>query len=341
MAVHANHFALVVGIDHYPLFRALNGARKDAEDFHTWLVAPDGGGVPSANAELVLSTLNPLQPDHRDIDDALERLLAVSRAGGHERFYLYFSGHGLGRSSIGVDLCLSPWSKMRRAMALDSMKYLELVMGSGYYSEVVFLLDCCRVREVRSAALPPTIELAVPGAGAPQCRSFIGYATEYMNAAYEAETGTSPGDVRGHFTRALMEALKGGAAEATGGVRASKLKEYLEVHTPRLAQASNHQQKPEVVNGLDAGDDPLFGSAQPLVQAPGFAVRITFKATRTGEVVVEDGQLRELKRGDASTGPWRLPVTGRTMLMVRQPSTHERADIRIEGNETEELNVEF
>lgn len=345
MPVHAGHYALVIGIDHYPRFRSLKGARKDAEDFHDWLIDKDnGGGVPTANVELVLSKENPVRPIHDDIDDALEKLLSTARGdGGDKRLYLYFSGHGLGRSNFGADLCLASWSKQRRAMALDSMCYLELVMGCGYFKEVVFLLDCCRVREMRSTALPPTIEFPAPGDGAPACRSFIGYATEFMNAAYEAETGLTEGesDVRGHFTRALIDALKGAAAEPIGGVRASKLKEYLEVNTPLIAKASNHVQKSEVVNGLDGEIDPLFGYAKPPQQSSGFAVNIVFTSVASGEAVVEDGQLRVLKSGDITTGPWSIPINGRTMLLVRMLPSGPEKSIRVQGDETENIHVEF
>lgn len=341
MTKHANHYALVVGIDDYPRFRSLKGAKKDAQDFHSWLIDPTGGGVPVANTELVLSKENPARPIHDDIDDALEKILAASRRGDGERIYLYFSGHGLGRTNLTTDICLALWSKQRRAMALDSQKYLELLMGCGHYREVVLLLDCCRVREIRSSALPPTIELPAPGDGAPACKMFVAYATEFMNAAYEAETGQIENDsnVRGHFTRALMEALRGAAAELTGGVRASKLKDYLEVHIPQIAKARNHIQKPEVVNGLDA--DPLFGHALPLTQVADFAVNITFTPERSGEVMLEDGQLQELRRGDVSTGPWRIPVIGRTVLLLHHLPSAEIKTIRVHGDETEDLYVEF
>lgn len=344
MPVHIGHYALVVGIDHYPRFRSLKGARKDAQEFHAWLINPDGGGLPAANVELVLSKEDPVRPIHDDIDDALEKIFSKARGdGGDKRLYLYFSGHGLGRSNVGADLCLASWSKQRRGMALDSMGYLQHVMGWGCVREVIFLLDCCRVREVRSIALPPTLELPTPGDGAPACRSFVGYATEFMNAAYEAETGQAEGEsgVRGHFTRALMDALKGAAAEPGGGVRASKLKEYLEVNTPLIAKAKGHIQKPEVVNGLDADQEPVFGHAKPAPSAPGFAVNIAFTSVADGEAVVEDGHLREVKRGAVATGPWRIPVSGRTMLLVRMLPNGPEKTIRVQGDETGELHVEF
>lgn len=345
MTANPGHFALVVGIDHYPRFRSLKGARKDAEEFHTWLVAPDGGGVAQDDVALVLSEESPSRPIHNDIDDALENLMARARASAvpplQRRFYLYFSGHGLGRNNLGADLCLAPWSKVRRTMALDSDGYLRLAMGCGLFAEVVFLMDCCRVREIRAGALPPTIELPMPGDDAPSSRSFVAYATEFMNAAYEAQTGTEPGgeDVRGHFTRALMAALKGGAAEATGGVRASRLKHYIEINTPLIARAANHLQRPEVVNGLDADNDPLFGSALPSRRA--VTVVIAFAPGTVGEVVVEDGQLRELRRGDAGSGPWRIPLEQPTRLGVRSLSTDREVTVRVRGDETEDVHVQF
>jgi hypothetical protein len=342
MPEHVSHYALVVGIDDYPRFRSLKGARKDAEDFHAWLTnLDDGGGVPPANVELVLSKEDPVRPIHEDIDDALEKILSkAGRDGGEKRLYLYFSGHGLGRTNSGVDLCLASWSKLQRARALDSSRYLDLLMGCGHFQEVIFLLDCCRVREIRANALPPGIELPAPGDSAPACRSFIGYATEFMNAAYEAETSQA-GDVRGHFTRALIEALKGAAAEQGGGVRASKLKEYLEVNTPLIAKANNHFQKPEVVNGFNSIEEPLFGHAKPRPSVPDLTVNITFTSVANGEAVVEDGQLRELKRGVVDTGPWRIPVSGRTMLLVRILPNGPEKIIRVQGDETEQLHVDF
>lgn len=347
VAEHADHFALVVGIDDYPSFRSLNGARQDARDFHTWLIDDaDGGGIPEQNVELVLSASDPVRPIHEDVDDALERILIAAKRGPAARFYLYFSGHGLARSNLGTDLCLARWSKWRRAMALDSVSYLNLVMGCGFFSEVVFLLDCCRVREVRSTALPSTIELPGPGDDAPKSRSFVAYATEYQNAAFEAETGNDDaGDeealVRGHFTLALLEALRGAAADPGGGVRASKLKEYLEVRTPVIADRHHHVQRSEVVNGLKSDTEPLFGSARPKTQGHGVNVHVSFQPHRVGEVIVEDGQLQVLRQGDASSGPWRVVVAGRNLLLIRHPTSGDEKIVRVDGDEEGDIHVEF
>lgn len=347
MPNHTNHYGLVIGIDHYPAFRSLKGAQNDARDFYAWLLNTDiGGGVPSDNVELVLSKPDPIRPIHEDIDDALEKILLSAREMNAERLYVYFSGHGLARGNLLTDLCLARWSKLRRAMALDSSNYLKLVMNCGFFREVVFLLDCCRVREIRSTALPSTIELPRPGDGAPASRSFVAYASEFMNAAFEADVAegdanegeNGQGEVRGHFTRALLQALHGAAADLSGGVRASKLKEYIEVHTPLIARLNKHVQKPEVINGLESGVEPIFGTAKP---QSGVIINITFQAGRTGVVVVEDGHLMELKRGDIASGPWRLPVNGRTLLLIRHEESDDMQTVRVNGDEKEEINVTF
>lgn len=342
MPVQNGHYGLVIGIDHYPRFRSLQGACKDAEDFHSWLLDPARGGLPERNVELVLSNPDPVRPIHDDVDEALERLLVKAReAGDDKRLYLYFSGHGLACSNQGVGLCLAKWSKLWRNAALDSQSYEKLVMKCGYFSEVLCFYDCCRLLEVSTDPHGANIEYPVPGDRASHCRSFIGYATEFTNAAFEAETDRDPGDVRGHFTRALIKALNGDAAEPEGGVRASKLKEYLEVHTPLFASASNHTQRPEVNNGFEAIADPLIGHAKPVIPVARAAVRITFISVSSGEAVLEDGQLRELKRGDAASGPWLIPNMGRTILLIRHLSSGQEKSVRVQGDEMEDIYVQF
>jgi hypothetical protein len=340
MPLQTGHYGLVIGIDHYPNFRSLQGACKDAEDFYSWLLDPALGGVPEENAELVLSSQEPIRPIHDDIDEALERLLVKAR-GEDKRLYLYFSGHGLASSHQGVGLCLAKWSKRWRNAALDSQSYERLVMKCGYFSEVLCFYDCCRLLEVSTDPHGANIEYPVPGDRASHCRSFIGYATEFTNAAFEAEADRTIGDVRGHFTRALIKALNGDAAEPEGGVRASKLKDYLEVHTPMIASASNHIQEPEIINGFKAVDEPLIGHAKPAVPAAKATVRITFISVSSGEAVIIDGQLREVKRGDTAGDPWVIHNIGRTILMIRHLPSGQEKSVQVQGDETEEIHVQF
>jgi len=48
----------VVGVDHYPRFRSLQGAVADATRFHAWLCDADGGDLALQHSRLVLSKPN-------------------------------------------------------------------------------------------------------------------------------------------------------------------------------------------------------------------------------------------------------------------------------------------
>lgn len=342
MPVNDADYALVVGINHYPGFRPLKGAIEDAQDFAHWLTdKTQGGGLPDANCKLVVSEPSPLRPIQDDIDDKLQEIVVSLQAARGRRFYMYFSGHGLAQTQLGNDLCLAKWSELRRNMALDSQHYLQTVLGLGKFTEIVFLMDCCRVRKVNARGLPCTLSFPKPADEAGAVRSFIGYAAEFLNPAFEssvaeaAAAGGNPADVRGHFTRALLAALRGGAARTEGGVPAGRLKEYLEAETPRIAQQSGHAQKPEVVNGFPAAPEPLFGSAPPATMN----VTIRFRAARAGEIVLEGPELQDIKRGPASGGPWRLRLD-KGLYILREENATGEMSLRVRSGE-ELVDVEF
>ena len=52
------HYGVCVGINRYPAYpdRELAFARADALAFREWLVAPDGGELPTDNAKMVMAT---------------------------------------------------------------------------------------------------------------------------------------------------------------------------------------------------------------------------------------------------------------------------------------------
>lgn len=335
-------YALVVGINHYPGFRNLNGAIEDAQDFAKWIYQDaDGGGLPQQNSKVVVSQPNPLSPIQDEIDDALSAIFRAIGANRGRRFYLYFSGHGLGQSNLGADLCLARWSFEFRRAALDSLDYLKLILGSGKFDEVVFFLDCCRVRQINASGLPSTLGFARPDEIAGHGKHFIGYATEFQNSAYEAavSNGADPADapfVRGHFTRALMNGLRGGAASAPGGVSATRLKAYLEAETPRIAAAAKQSQVPEIVNGLPSDPQAVFGNFKPLVQ---INVTITFTAVRQGPIVLEGPDLTEVRRGLPGEGPWTVPL-GIGWHALRDLGNNGQTTFRV-GSEGEVRNVQF
>lgn len=349
MAVNEDHYALVVGIDDYPEFIALKGAKNDAEAFAGWLLDNGiGGGVAEANLKLVLSSPDPLQPIQDDIDDALKRLFDMAKGNAAKRLYIYFSGHGVAHTAFATNLCLAKWSKRRTGAALDSMNYLECAKEMGVFDEIIMLMDCCRTRTRGRNALNYQFPPISPGEIA--TRTFVGYATEYMLAAHEATVteddglaDDDAGEVRGHFTRALIEALEGRAAQPGGGVTAGALKKYLDSRTIEIAKAANHRQKPEVQNGLDTVLEPVFGSAMPPApdQDGGVTVRVCFGPGRAGPMRFEDGGLANLREGPASSGPWDIPGLTRGSYAIVDVEKNEFEGIRITGDEQGVIDVQF
>ena len=349
MAVNADHYALVVGIDDYPDFNPLNGAKNDANAFAAWLQNDAiGGGVPDDNLELVLSESDPVQPIQDDIDDALKRLFDSAKDNAASRLYIYFSGHGVAHTAFATNLCLAKWSKRRTGAALDSMNYLECAVEMGVFDEIVLFMDCCRTRTRGRNALHYQFPPITPGPIA--TKTFVGYATEYLLAAHEAtviDEDTLPDDdtdeVRGHFTRALIEALEGHAARPQGGVTASALKKYLDARTVEIASTANHRQRPEIQDGLDSHPEPVFGSAVPIPddQQNTVTVRILFGQNRVGPMRFEDGNLDSLQEGLGSDGPWQISGLKRGTYAIVDIGTDEYKTVRITGDEQEVVDVQF
>lgn len=308
-------YALIVGIDDYPNFRSLEGAKNDALAFEEWVLDCDqGGGVPPENCHTVLSQPDPLRPIQDDIDEELEEILSAIKNNTPaevRRFYLYFSGHGLSRDRLGMDLCLGKWSRTHRRQALDANDYHKVVAGWGKFSEIILLYDCCRVRMSNAHGRECGLGSPRPADAAGSDRCFIGYATEFQNLAMEAEVGgaDSLGGqeslIRGHFTSALLAALWGGAARDEGGVPASRLKDYLEAATIEIAERNGHKQTPEVINGFLSNNEPVFGAALPA----SYNLEIRFNPARVGEMVLVGPDNQEIKRAPAATGPWRVQLS--------------------------------
>jgi len=296
-------YGLVVGIDHYPRYKPLLGAIADAHEVRSWLLHPEAGGaLPESHVKLVTSADKPPRPLQMEIDESLQEIFDSATRTGGRRLYFYFAGHGFANRSSDVALCLAPWSRTFRNLAISAAQYRDAIADHGIFSEVIVWLDCCRTREVAAGGLPPTNPRPAPAAQAGQTRFFVAYATELFQQAMEGPVDGPLEEerlVRGHFTRALLSALWGGASRGGGGVLAQDLKEYIERETQLIAAEAGHEQRPHVSNEL-AGES-RFGAASPEGE-----VDIRINPERTGEVVLEGPGLEILRRGPASSAPWVL-----------------------------------
>lgn len=270
MPIEENDYALVVGINDYLSkadLKPLSHAVSDADELEKWLLNKDtGGGLPDGNCKKIISQPGSGKPVHAEIDDAIDAILnlARQRKTPARRFYFYFSGHGMAARLDQAYLCLPKWSDYRRNMAIDSYDYWQMLANTGLFREIVCLFDCCRSYKPNVGGIGSTLWSGKPEQSAPKARLFLGFAAELMERAFE-ENGT---EGHGYFTRALLSALQGGACREEGGVPASKLKDFLEEETPRLAETDGKIQNPVVANSFQTKGEPVFGSARPLGSVP-------------------------------------------------------------------------
>src|SRR5262245_7100835 len=211
------NWAIVIGIDQYWTPEAcLRGAVRDALNMREWLISVEGGAVPSRNLTLLLgpSQTSPpppagvqLLPASSDMAiNAVEQLL--QRSGGQgERFFFYYSGHGLtSRMDFSNEngIILSDFSDELTRNSLTLRSIFELFQAT-QFQEQFFIIDACRnipwEREFRLGEYPN------PRKPSPPVRpQFIMYATSPGVKAVEIQHAENE---RGAFTEALLDGLKG------------------------------------------------------------------------------------------------------------------------------------
>jgi uncharacterized caspase-like protein len=337
MPVQPDHYAVVVGVNHYPSgdLQPLSNALRDAAAFEKWLLdTSTGGGLLPENCRTILSQENSGTPINEDIDQAFEVVLqqVEARPAPHRRLYFYFSGHGMAASLLQTYLCLPKWSNRRRRMALDSEDYWLMLAETGLFQEMVCLFDCCRSYKPGIGGLPSTLGQARPDRNAFQSRLFIAFAAEFLQSAYEHPEF----DGHGFFTQALLSGLRGGACQPAGGAPAQRLKSFLESETVHLAKLAKKIQTPTVFNGFPATDEPVFGSAPPTAAGQLVYVVTIRPADHRSIVLVHPDDSETPWDG---TNPWRIEVgEGLHILEDKSSGTYQRLPRAVtEG----EFHVEF
>src|SRR5262249_3248208 len=152
------------------------------------------------------------------------------------RLYLYFSGHGCAPRFEEAAVLMANATR-RRVYHLTGMPCADWFYRSGYFEEVVLLMDCCRGRyEKGGTYIPPWVDLTRPEV-VDRSQRFYGLAAEWSRLARERVL--PGGESRSVFTMALLAGLRGAAYDpatqftdpATGKrmarVTAASLKNYL------------------------------------------------------------------------------------------------------------------
>ncbi|MDX6404851.1 MAG: hypothetical protein QOH70_2306 [Blastocatellia bacterium] len=261
LPVSAKRWALVIGVDKYtdPQISPLKGSDNDARLIANALVRY--AGFPQDQV-ILLSTDQPTerQPTRVNI---LRRLSNLSTAVPKDGLLLVsFAGHGMERSGqaflLPSDAQISDQISFLEETAISMNRVKERIKETGV-GQVVVLLDACRNDPGGRADAPNPLSNAYTNAFNFDTRNrevqafATVYATGIGQRAYEYTEKK-----QGYFSWAVVEGLKGAAANDKGEVTLSQLVKYVQDTVPkRLAidLGSTKQQKPfAVIEGYRADE---------------------------------------------------------------------------------------
>jgi tetratricopeptide (TPR) repeat protein len=261
LPVSAKRWALVIGVDKYidPQISPLKGSDNDARQIADALVR--FAGFPQDQV-ILLSTNQPIerQPTRVNI---LRRLSNLSTTVPKDGMLLVsFAGHGMERAGqaflLPADAQISDQISFLEETAISMNRVKSWIKETGV-SQVLLLLDACRNDPGGRADAPNPMSNAYVNAfnfdvRNKEVQAFATmYATGIGQRAYEYTEKK-----QGYFSWAVVEGLKGGAANDKGEVTLSQLVKYVQDTVPkRLAVdlGSTKQQKPfAVIEGYRADE---------------------------------------------------------------------------------------
>jgi uncharacterized caspase-like protein len=258
----ATRHALVIGVDEYQdsQINRLSGASNDAKALASALV--NYAGFPNGQVT-VLATDQPAerQPTRGNILRRLSNLLGTMPRDG--LLLVSFAGHGIERGGraylLPTDAQVNNDINLVKNTAIDAEELGKQIRESGV-KQVVMILDACRNDPMagRGQNFSP-LTTAFTRAFNFEARNsaveaFITlYATALGQVAYEYKEKN-----QGYFTWALIEGLKGSAANEKGEVTLAELVKYVQEEVPkRIAQdlGKDKKQRPfAIIEGYKAND---------------------------------------------------------------------------------------
>jgi len=261
LPVSAKRWALVIGVDKYidPQISPLKGSDNDAQMIANALVRYSG--FPQDQV-ILLSTNQPIerQPTRVNI---LRRLSNLSTAVPKDGLLLVaFAGHGMERAGqaflLPADAQISDSISFLEETAISMTRVKSWIKETGV-GQVVLLLDACRNDPGGRADAPNPLSSAYVNAfnfdvRNKEVQAFATvYATGIGQRAYEYTEKK-----QGYFSWAVVEGLKGGAANEKGEVTLSQLVKYVQDAVPKriaIDLGSTKQQKPfAVIEGYRADE---------------------------------------------------------------------------------------
>ena len=195
--------ALIVGINDYP--RApLTGCVNDATTIET-VLATDGDGAP--NFDTMLMTAPPEEVSKPKLREAITRLFDTDC----DIALLYFSGHGLVRSADG---CIVTTDFENYDEGIQMTEILKLANSSAIKNKVI-ILDCCHSGHIG------TPDIASGGLAQ------LSEGLTVLTASRDTEVAVEQGG-GGVFTKLVVAALQGGAADLRGHITPGSIYAYVD-----------------------------------------------------------------------------------------------------------------
>ncbi|HLG17936.1 MAG TPA: tetratricopeptide repeat protein [Blastocatellia bacterium] len=252
LPLKSKRWALIIGIDEYKdkQISALNGAANDARMLADTLI--ERAGFP-ADQVIVLATDQPeeRQPTRVNILRRLSNLAAAVPKDG--LLLVSFAGHGMERNQqaflLPSDAQISDDVSFLEETALSVTRIRDRIKGTGV-QQVVMLLDACRNDPAGRADAPNKLTEAYTRGFNFDVRNkeVTAFATIYATAvgerAYEYTEKR-----QGYFTWAIVEGIKGGAANERGEVTLARLVSFVQEAVPKrilIDLGAGKQQRPFV-----------------------------------------------------------------------------------------------
>ncbi|HEX8558851.1 MAG TPA: caspase family protein, partial [Pyrinomonadaceae bacterium] len=285
----SKRWALVIGVDEYDdgQISRLGGAANDARALHDALV--EHAGFPAEQVTLLSSTQERgLQPRRNTILRYLSNLRANVPKDG--LLLLAFSGHGIERGGRAFLLPAdAEWSndvRLLQQTAIEVGAIRDDISDAGV-GQVVLLLDACRNNPEPGRSGGDNRMTRVFAADfdfAGRNREVVAFAAFYAAAVGErAYEYRAKG--QGYFTWAVVEGLRGGAANERGEVTLAALARYVQEKVPRYVQrdlgAEGSQRPFSVIEGYLA-EELVIAAAAPKSPAA---------ADDAGRLVLEEASL--------------------------------------------------
>lgn len=257
----AKRWALVIGVDKYrdPQISQLRGSDNDARTVADALIRY--AGFPSDQV-ILMSTDQPdeRQPTRVNILRRLSNLASIVPKDG--LYLISFAGHGIERNGqaylLPSDAQISEDVSFLEETAVSVARMKERIRATGV-GQVIIMLDACRNDPGGRADAPnPLSQAYVSGFNFDvhnrEVNAFaILYATDVGQRAYEYTERH-----QGYFSWAVVEGLKGGAANGKGEITLAGLVKYIQETVPKrisIDLGGGKQQKPfAVIEGYRADE---------------------------------------------------------------------------------------